>query len=116
MRYLVYTPTAEIDSTGNEAQAVIEEMTMLLHMQRLRQHHSLCMACSDIWATCRRKYFPIVTHKLQHGHVEVVKWLFRNRKERCVANKNIFDWTAANGHTKVEQQGFCVIVVQHTAW
>lgn len=31
----------------------------------------------------------------------MVRWLFRNRKERCASNRNVFDWTAANGHLKV---------------
>lgn len=31
----------------------------------------------------------------------MVRWLLRNREERCVSSRNIFDWTAANGHLKV---------------
>ena len=35
--------------------------------------------------------------------MDVVRWLLRNRQERCAPSRNIFDWVAANGHLKVIQ-------------
>lgn len=38
---------------------------------------------------------------VQTGHADVVRWLLRNRTERCPANRNILDWVANHGHLKV---------------
>lgn len=37
----------------------------------------------------------------QNGHSEVVRWLLRNRQERCAPTRMVFDWAAANGHLEV---------------